>query len=431
MVMQMKKSLVRSLALLCAATFALIAACVENPVTGERNLGLVSEGQELQIGEQNYLPTQQMQGGQYELDPELSRYVNRVGQKLAAASDRELPYEFVVLNNDVPNAWALPGGKIAINRGLLAELDNEAELAAVLGHEVVHAAARHTAQTLERGMLLQLGVAAVGAAASDSDYAGLAVGAGMVGAQIINSKYSQGAELEADRYGMQYMVEAGYDPDAAVSLQETFVRLSEGRNPSWLEGLFASHPPSRERVERNRAFARELKDGGRLGREEYQRQTKHIRNLQPAYKAFNEGQKALVEGNAQLAEQKAREALKIEPREAKFHGLLGQAMLRQERNDKALESFNKAIERNPQYFEFYVYRGLLQQEKRNLAAAKQDLEKANQLLPTAIAHEALGDIAVAQGQRGQAIDHYRVAATSDTAVGRRAAEKLQQMGVVQ
>lgn len=411
-----------------AIAFIIIAACVENPVTGERNLGLVSAEQEVQLGQQNYVATQQMTGGPYNLDPELSRYVNRVGQRLAKASDRDLPYEFVVINNDVPNAWALPGGKIGIHRGLLAELDNEAELAAVLGHEVVHAAARHTAQTMERGMLLQLGVAAVGIAASDSDYANLAVGAGMIGAQIINSKYGREAELESDRYGMEYLSEAGYDPEAAVSLQETFVRLSEGRNPSWLEGLFASHPPSQERVERNRAYAQELPDGGELGRETYQQQTAHIRKLQPAYEAFNEGRKAIQEGNVELAEQKAREALRMEPEEAKFHGLLGQVKAERERYDAALQDFDKAVELNPDYFEFYVYRGLIQQEKRNLQAARQNLQKANQLLPTAIAHEALGDIALTQGQRGQAIEHYRVAASSDSPVGQRAAEKLRRMG---
>lgn len=423
----MKRPFSRFVAIFSAAVFAVIAACVQNPVTGERNLGLVSEGQELQIGQENYVPTQQMQGGQYELDPELTQYVNSVGQKLAAVADRDLPYEFVVLNNSVPNAWALPGGKIAVNRGLLVELENEAELAAVLGHEIVHAAARHTAQSMERGLLLQLGVAAAGIAASDSDYADLAVGAGMVGAQIISSKYGRDAELEADHYGMQYMVEAGYDPDAAVSLQETFVRLSEGKNPGWLAGLFASHPPSQERVDRNRAFAEQLPDEGELGRETFQEKTAHIRELQPAYEAFNEGQKALVEGNGALAEQKAREAIRREPEEAKFHGLLGQSMIQQKNNAAALEHFDKAIQLNPGYFEFYVYRGLLHGEAGELDAARRDLEKSNQLLPTAVAHEALGDIAVEQGQREAAIQHYSVAATSNSEVGQRAAAKLAQL----
>lgn len=407
-----------------AVAGAIVTACVENPVTGERNLGLISEGQELQIGQENYVPTQQMQGGQYELDPELTRYVNSVGQKLAAVADRELPYEFVVLNNDVPNAWALPGGKIAVNRGLLVELDSEAELAAVLGHEIVHAAARHTAQSMERGLLLQLGVAAAGIAASDSDYADLAVGAGMVGAQIISSKYGRDAELEADRYGMQYMAEAGYDPDAAVSLQETFVRLSEGKSPGWLAGLFASHPPSQERVDRNRAFAKQLPDEGTLGKETFQQKTAHIRELQPAYQAFNEGQKALVEGNGKLAEQKARAAIGMEPEEAKFHGLLGQSLIQQKNNSAAIAHFDKAIQLNPGYFEFYVYRGLLHGEMGELEAARRDLEKSNQLLPTAIAHEALGDIAVEQGQREAAMQHYSIAAGSNSEVGQRAAAKL-------
>ncbi|HEX7029799.1 MAG TPA: M48 family metalloprotease [Gammaproteobacteria bacterium] len=411
-------------AFIATAAFAAIAGCVTNPVTGERNLGLVSEAQEIRIGEQNYLATQQMQGGSYELDPELTRYVNSVGQKLAAVADRELPYEFVVLNNSVPNAWALPGGKIAVNRGLLVELENEAELAAVLGHEIVHAAARHSAQQMERGMLLQLGVLAAGVAASDSEYADLAVGAGMLGAQIISSKYSREAELEADQYGMQYMVEAGYDPDAAVSLQETFVRLSEGQNPGWLAGLFASHPPSRERVERNRAYAAELPDAGTLDREQFQEMTAHIEELQPAYEAYNEGRKALAEGNGELAEQKAREALAIEPDEAKFHGLLGQAAIAQQRNDAALEHFNKAIELNPRYFEFYVYRGLLREDAGKLGAAQQDYRQANQLLPTAVAHEGLGDIAASQGRLNEAAQHYQVAAQSDSPVGQRAAQKL-------
>ena len=113
----------------------------------------------------------QAEGGDFDVLPEPTAYVNEVGKKLAAVSDRQLPYEFVVLNNSVPNAWALPGGKIAVNRGLLTELRSEAELAAVLGHEIVHAAARHGAKAQERGTLPQVGLAAaqIGAAVSDVD----------------------------------------------------------------------------------------------------------------------------------------------------------------------------------------------------------------------------------------------------------------------
>ena len=124
---------------------SVLAGCGVNPVTHEREIQFVSEAQEIQLGEQNYSPTRQTEGGDLEVMPEITAYINEVGQKLAAVSDRKLPYEFTVLNNSVPNAWALPGGKIAVNRGLLTALNNESELAAVLGHEIVHAAARHGA----------------------------------------------------------------------------------------------------------------------------------------------------------------------------------------------------------------------------------------------------------------------------------------------
>src|SRR5690606_32036363 len=146
---------------------------------------------EIQVGQQQYEPSQQSQGGRYEEDPALTRYVNEVGQRLAAVSDNELPYEFVVLNSSVPNAWALPGGKIAVNRGLLTELNNEAELAAVLGHEVVHAAARHGAQAMTRGQLLQ-GAMVLGALASaGSQYADYIVGGAALGAQLITQRYGR------------------------------------------------------------------------------------------------------------------------------------------------------------------------------------------------------------------------------------------------
>jgi len=198
---------------------AALAGCTINPVTGERELALVSATDEVAIGQAQYFPSQQMQGGDYVRDPALTQYVNEVGQKLAAVSDRALPYEFVVLNSSVPNAWALPGGKIAVNRGLLVELESEAELAAVLGHEIVHAAARHGAQAMQRGLLLQGAVLIAATATRNDDYSGLAVGAAGIGAQLINQRNGREAELEADLYGMRYMSRTGYDPQAAVSLQ--------------------------------------------------------------------------------------------------------------------------------------------------------------------------------------------------------------------
>ena len=168
------------------AIATVLSGCATNPVTGKSEISLVSESWELKTGAQNYLPARQSQGGDYVADPGVQAYVQEVGKKLAAVSDRALPYEFVVINNSVPNAWAMPGGKIAINRGLLTELDSEAELAAVLGHEIVHAAAKHSAQAVQRSALLQAAVLATGIATQDSDYGQVAVVGAGAGAALIN-----------------------------------------------------------------------------------------------------------------------------------------------------------------------------------------------------------------------------------------------------
>src|SRR5262245_44094240 len=225
---------------LSAVAFALLAACATNPVTGKKDLMLVGEDTELSMGQQQYAPMRQSEGGDYALDPALISYVQRVGNRLAAVSDRKLPYEFTVLNNSVPNAWALPGGKIAVNRGLLTELKSESELAAVLGHEIVHAAAGHTAQQMSKGMLAQGGVLATQLALGNSAYSGMATQGAQMASELVMTKYGRDAELEADKYGMKYMKRAGYDVNGAVSLQETFVRMSGDKESSWFDGLFAS-----------------------------------------------------------------------------------------------------------------------------------------------------------------------------------------------
>ncbi len=401
------------------------SGCATNPVTGKNELRLVSEAQEIQIGQQSYLPSRQSQGGEYHLDPELTRYINEVGQKLARVSDRpELPYEFVVLNNSVPNAWALPGGKIAINRGLLLELNSEAELAAVLGHEIVHAAARHGARSMERGMLLQLGVIAARMASAGEQYADLMVGAAGVGAQLINTKYGRDAELESDKYGMKYMVRAGYDPQAAVTLQETFVRLSKGRKTGWLEGLFASHPPSQERVEANRKYAATLPGGLKKGQQEYLQRISTLKATKQAYADYDAGRKAMSEGDANRALTLADKAIQQEKREALFYGLRGDALLKLGKLRQAKRMFDKAIRQNDAFFAFYLQRGLIKQELTDEASARQDLERSLKLLPTATAHYALGNMALKAHDEKSAITHYRAAAGSRSPLGQQAAISL-------
>ena len=401
-----------------------LTGCSVNPVTGKRELMMVSSAQEISMGKQNYSPMQQSQGGAYDVDPELSSYVQRVGGQVAAQSGVTLPYEFVVLNNSVPNAWALPGGKIAINRGLLTELKSESELAAVLGHEAVHAAARHTARQISRNQIMQVGVAATAIASSGNDYGNLlAGGAGML-AQLSLSRYGRSAELESDRYGMQYMSKAGYDPQGAVALQETFMRLSEGRQSDWLSGLFASHPPSRDRVQANIATAATLPPGGRSGRDEFQAVMRKTMSTMPAYEAYDEGRKALAEDKIEEALALSNKALGLYNEEAHFHSLRGDVRLAADKYDMAITNYTRAIGRRDGFFYYHLQRGIANKELGRTDSAVTDLNRSIELLPTAPAYFALGNIAEKRGEFPVAIGHYKVVAKSGGDYGKAATAAL-------
>lgn len=398
--------------------------CATNPVTRKTELTLISEKEEIRLGSQQYLQNQQSSGGKFTLDAQLVAYVNEVGQKLVRVSDRpNLPYEFVVINDSVPNAWALPGGKIAVNRGLLTELRSEAELAAVLSHEIVHAAARHGASSMERGILLSAGAAVISVLAADRKSHDLIDFAAAGGAGLLIMRFSRENELEADNYGIDYMVRAGYDPRAAVELQETFVRLSGNKSTTWLAGMFATHPPSQERVEANRNKAAALPANLFRGEEVYRQKLAFLIKSKPAYAAHDEGRKLLEKQPAQ-ALAKAEQAIALEPREAMFHALRGDALKKLGRAVEAEQEYSEAIARNSGYYAYYLNRGLTRNRLGNAAGARSDLERSNALLPTAAAHYMLGNLAQGANNPGKAIEHYRSAAESDSEVGQRAGMAL-------
>lgn len=411
--------------LLLAILVAGVSGCAVNPVTGKNEIAFVSESQELAIGKKNYAPTRQAQGGDYVVEPGLTAYVRSVGDRVARVSDRKLPYEFSVINDSSPNAWALPGGKISINRGLLVELDNEAELAAVLAHEIVHAAARHSAQSMERGVFLQGALVAAGAALGDTRYRDIGMLGANIGAQLTNQKFGRDDETEADLYGIRYMARAGYDPAAAVRLQETFVRLADNKQPDWLAGLFASHPPSQARVIANRQQVAEMGNpGGEVGQARYQRAIARLKRTKPAYDAFDEAQRLAKDNRLDAALNKVNSALRIEPKEAAFYSLRGEIRAAQKDKRGARKDLDRAVALNPDYFRPLLLRGIVRREAGDASGARRDLQNSVNLLPTAEGYYGLGEVAVRQGQRDQAITYYRKAATSDSGAGKRASTQL-------
>lgn len=409
-----------------------IVGCAVNPVTGKQQMIIDSPAQDVANGTKNYLPSQQSQGGQYVVDQNLTVYVNKVGKKLAAVSDTpNLPYEFVVLNNDVPNAWAMPGGKLAINRGLLMQLEDEAQLAAVLGHEIVHAAARHGASQNTQNVLVGAGALLAGVAIANKkpEYAMLAVGALGVGATAWKSKYSRDHESEADEFGIKYMVKAGYDPEAAVELQELFLRMSEKQDSGWLEGLFASHPPSRDRITANRANLANHAKGGVRNKDAFERAISQLKRDKNAYKNYQDSLKAAKDKQYDQALSLVGSAIEQQPRENLFWEMKGKILLQQDKNKEALPAFDKAIAANPNYFRPYIYRGMAYKELGNSNLAERDLIASQRLLPTQEASEQLGDIALTKGNRTAAAAYYQQVMQGGGEYGERAKAKLAQMQV--
>src|SRR5512137_1763548 len=200
----MSRTKIVALALLVAAAIA----CAVNPVTGKKEFMLYSESQEIELGKQTDAEVAATYG-LYD-DPALAAYVSKIGLSLAAKTQRpNLPWRFTVLDSPVVNAFAVPGGAVYVTRGILALMSSEAELAAVLGHEIGHVNARHSMSQMSKQQMAQLGLA-VGSVVSKefAKYAGLA-GTGL---QVLFLKYSRDNENQADGLGVDYARAAGYDP---------------------------------------------------------------------------------------------------------------------------------------------------------------------------------------------------------------------------
>lgn len=260
------------------ALVLLLASCATNPVTGEANFVLMSESQEVSLGQRADQDVKK-QYALYDLKG-LQAYVDSIGQKLARVSHRpNLSYRFTVLDSPEVNAFALPGGYIYITRGIIAYLNSEAELAAVLGHELGHVTARHGVRQASAAQGADLLVNILGAVSPAMRSAGAQNVTGLLGGALL-SGYGREHELEADRIGAEYLARAGYDPQAMIRVvgvlksQELFdaeVARQEGREPRAYHGLFASHPDNDTRLKEVIAAAEKFRTAPSavLGREPF------------------------------------------------------------------------------------------------------------------------------------------------------------------
>lgn len=226
-------------------------ACTTVPVTGRRQFNLVSESQELQLGLSSFeqikkeMPVSRNQAA--------NQLVEKVGMRIAAAASNDLPnarWEFVVFDNPEPNAFALPGGKVGVNTGILPITRDEAGLATVLGHEVAHAAARHGAERISEAMALQTTGQLLGASLSwvDPRWQAAANIAYSLGSQVgVALPHSRRNEAEADEIGLIYMAQAGYNPEAALEFWKRFAEATRGSDS--IPWFLRTHPVTDDRIE--------------------------------------------------------------------------------------------------------------------------------------------------------------------------------------
>ena len=224
---------------------ALVAACATNPATGKRQINLMSEAQEISAGQEGDAQVKKEMG--VYSDANLQTYINSIGMKLAAVSERPaLPWHYSVADTPAVNAFALPGGPIYITRGILPFLNDEAQLAGVLGHETGHVTARHAAQQYTRAIGGTIGLVALGIFVPGGQQLG---GLAEQGLGVLFLKYSRGDESQADQLGVRYTSHAGWDPAGIPEMLTTLARIDEASGqtkgvPNWLE----THPEPLQRV---------------------------------------------------------------------------------------------------------------------------------------------------------------------------------------
>jgi predicted Zn-dependent protease len=221
-----------------------VGSCARNPVTGKSELSLVSESQEIEMGKQSAQEVAQTIG-LYD-DASAQAYVAEIGKPIAAKSERpNLPWEFHVVDDASVNAFALPGGFIYVTRGLMTTINDEAEFATVVGHEIGHVTNRHSVQMISKSQLAQLGLGIGSILSSDIAKFGQLASAGL---QVLFLKYSRDAENQADQAGFRYALNQGYDVREMPKVFQTLDRISQtgggGKLPEWL----ATHPNPGNRI---------------------------------------------------------------------------------------------------------------------------------------------------------------------------------------
>lgn len=398
-------------------------SCAVNPVTGMNELMLVSEQQEIQIG-LSAVPSANWEfGGPYR-DAALESYLGGIVRRLWAVSERpQLPFEFHIQNSSVPNAFALPG-YVAITRGLVSSMENEAQFAAVMGHEIGHVMARHTAQRISRTTLQQLGLA-IGAAALEGTTGGEALlTAGSIGSSLLLLRYDRSQELQADRLGVAYMARLGYDPFAAKtahtvlekSVDEYLKRIGKSKGEdTFISNLLSTHPRQDVRVSEiqdmiNQLPPYQIRGDGKFS-SAFQSATRGIRQIDAVYHNYDRAEKSYQEKNYARAEDQLNKAISQNSRQAPFYNLLGLIKLQKKNYRAADDAFLQALRTDPGFQPSVYGRGLVYYFQKQYDQAVNEFKRSASLYPGHLPTQfGLGKSYFQMRRYAEAIPHLKVIA---------------------
>jgi predicted Zn-dependent protease len=386
--------------------------CATNPVTGKSQVVLMSEQQELEMGKAYYPVTTQLSEGELP-HREVQNLVTRVGMKMARASERpNLPWEFNVVDSNEPNAYALPGGKLSITRGLISKMESEDQLASVLGHENGHVTARHSVVSASRSQLLGL-LLGVGSAVLQTQGvpgAGAIELAGQVGAALLTTKYSRDQERQADELGFKYMTAAGYNPRAFV---ETFQILAAAakREPSKFENLFASHPMTSERIataEQRLASPAAAEYRSRPPQtSEFLRAVRPLKEEAPAFALADEAKELARSRRTREAAERFERAVSMVPNSPILNALWGDTLYDLGDYGRSEQVSDRANSLNPQLFYARLVNGAANWRLRDLRESIEQLRVAERLVPdTYLVAYFAGRVLEDSGDRRAAAEQY-------------------------
>ncbi len=367
------------------SSLTLMTGCAANPVSGRSQFMLVSENQELALDKKNS-PYQLSSDYGILKDTNLNSYLNHTGHKLARLSHRpSLPYSFQCVNASYVNAYAFPGGTIAVTRGILLELGNEAELAALLGHELGHVNARHTAQQMSKGSLVQGLIGGISAYANTvgSGYGKASSLLGSIGAGALLASYSRAHERQADSLAMEYMVKGGYNPSGSTALMTMLTQLSK-HDPSAIELMFSTHPMSQDRLESARRQAdSKYRHASQfpIFRERYMDNTASLRSQRKTIQLIQKGEEALAKKQYQQAEELLQAALKNSPNDYAGLAIMAKCQLVQNKNKQASKYAARAKQAYPNEAQAHLIGGLALLKNKQNQTALADFEAYDRLLP--------------------------------------------------